>query len=145
MTEPKPIRVLILCTGNSARSQMAEALLRQRGQGRYEVHSAGTEPKGLNPLAVAALADRDIDIAGARSKGVTEFVDQPFDYIITVCDNANEACPVFPGAGQRLHHSFADPAAAVGTTEERLAVFRRIRDEIDTWLADFDAETCLTD
>ncbi len=136
-----PIRALILCTGNSARSQMAEALLRARGGDGYEVYSAGTEPKGLNPLAVAVMAERGIDISTARSKGIHEFVHQPFDYVITVCDNANEACPVFPGAGERLHHSFEDPAAAVGATEARLAVFRRVRDEIDIWLGEFVAQT----
>ena len=114
---------------------------RARGGERYEVYSAGTEPKGLNPLAVAAMAERGIDIAAARSKSVAEFVSQPFDYVITVCDNANETCPVFPGAGERLHHSFEDPAAAVGTPQERLVVFRRVRDEIDIWLADFVAQT----
>ncbi len=136
-----PMRVLILCTGNSARSQMAEALLRARGGDSYAVYSAGTEPKGLNPLAVAVMAERGIDISTARSKGVDEFVRQPFDYVITVCDNANETCPVFPGAGERLHHSFEDPAAAVGTTEARLAVFRRVRDAIDAWLGEFVAQT----
>ncbi len=131
------IRVLILCTGNSARSQMAEALLRARGGGRYEVSSAGTEPKGLHPLAVQAMAERGIDISAARSKSVTEFLQQRFDYVITVCDNARETCPIFPGAARTIHHSFADPAAATGSEAERRAVFRRVRDEIDTWLTEF--------
>lgn len=129
-----PLRVLILCTGNSARSQMAEALLRLRGGPRFEVYSAGTAPKGLNSLAVEAMAALGVDIAGARSKGVEEFLAQPFDYVITVCDHAHETCPVFPGAAHRLHWSFEDPAAASGDHSEKLAVFRRIRDQIDTRL-----------
>lgn len=129
-----PLRVLILCTGNSARSQMAEALLRLRGGKRFEVYSAGTEPKGLNPLSVEALAELGVDIAGARSKGVEEFLAQSFDYVITVCDHANETCPVFPGAARRLHWSFEDPAAATGSHDQKLALFRRIRNQIDARL-----------
>ena len=133
----RPTRVLILCTGNSARSQMAEALLRARGGHRFEVYSAGVAPKGVHPLAVQAMAEVGIDISGARSKGVTEFLGQPMDYVITVCDHANETCPVFPGAVTRLHHSFEDPAAVPGDEAARLAVFRRVRDELDEWLKDF--------
>ncbi len=123
-------RVLFLCTGNSARSQMAEALLRHRAPDGFEVVSAGTEPKGLNPLAVRAMAELGIDIAGQRSKSLDEYLDEPFDYVITLCDDANESCPTFPHARNRLHLGFADPAKAGGSKEERLAVFRRVRDEI---------------
>jgi arsenate reductase len=128
-------RVLILCTGNSARSQMAEGWLRHLAGGRFEVASAGTRPAGLNPNAVQAMAEVGIDISGHRSKSVDEFSGQQFDYIITVCDNARESCPVFPGPGKRLHHNFEDPAAApVGA---QLAVFRRVRDQIQAYLQEF--------
>ena len=123
-------RVLILCTGNSARSQMAEGLLRNLAGEHYEVFSAGTEPSVVNPLAIAAMRELIIDISGYRSKSVDEFIGQGFDYVITVCDNANEHCPIFPGDTQRIHWSFIDPAAAGGDEETRLAVFRRVRSEI---------------
>jgi arsenate reductase len=123
-------RVLFLCTGNSARSQMAEALLRNMAGERIDVASAGTAPKGVHPLAVRAMAELGIDISGQRSKGVEEFISQPFDYVITLCDDANESCPTFALARQRLHVGFEDPAKAAGTEEERLAAFRRVRDEI---------------
>ena len=125
-----PVRVLFVCTGNSARSQMAEALLGQLGGGRFEVASAGTHPKGVDPLTVRALAEIGIDWSAARSKSVEEFLGRPVDHVVTVCDQAREACPVFPGARAMLHWSLGDPAAAGGAEEERLAVFRRIRDEI---------------
>ena len=125
-----PIRVLFVCTGNSARSQMAEALLRHLGGPAFDVSSAGTEPGGVNPLTIRTLAGIGIDIAGARSKSTAEFLGQPFDYVITVCDRANRACPVFPGGGTRLHWGFDDPAEAEGTDDERMAVFRRVLDEI---------------
>jgi len=134
------VRVLILCTGNSARSQMAEGLLAHDGGGRFEVHSAGTHPSAVRPEAIAALAEVGIDIASHRSKSVDAFVGETFDYVITVCDNAKENCPVFPGAAHRLHHSFDDPAAAAGDDAQRLAEFRRVRDEIRTWLGAFVAE-----
>jgi arsenate reductase len=121
-------RVLILCTGNSARSQMAEGLLRHMAGDRFEVFSAGTKPAGLNANAVKALSEVGIDIANHRSKSVNEFAGQQFDYVFTVCDNAKEACPFFPGGGKRIHHSFEDPAAA--PTERQVEVFRRVRDEI---------------
>jgi len=121
-----PIRVLFVCTGNSARSVMAEALLRQHGGGRFEVDSAGTEPKGINPLTLRVLADAGIDASWARSKSVTEFEGQSFDYVVTVCDQARQSCPVFPGVHESLHWGYEDPAEAVGTEEERLAVFRRV-------------------
>lgn len=123
--------VLFLCTGNSARSQMAEGLLRQYGKRYFDpVVSAGTHPVGLNPLAVEAMARVNIDISGARSKSVDEFTNQHFDYVITVCDRANEECPIFPGEVERIHWGFQDPAAATGTDEEKLVVFERVRDEI---------------
>ena len=123
-------RILILCTGNSARSQMAEGLMRHESGGAIDVFSAGTRPSGLRAEAVAVMNEVGIDISGGRSKSVDEFRDQPFDYVITVCDNAAEACPVFPGAGRRLHWPFEDPAAATGTQEEREAAFRKVRDQI---------------
>lgn len=123
-------RVLILCTGNSARSQMAEGLLRHDGGGQFEVFSAGVEPSHVRPQAVEAMREIGIDISGHRSKSVDEFLGQEFDYVITVCDNANERCPVFPGKTKRIHWSFDDPAAAGGDEAAKLAVFRRVRDEI---------------
>ena len=121
-----PIRVLFVCTGNSARSLMAEALLRHSGGAAFEVHSAGTEPKGVNPLTLRVLAEAGLDASDARSKSVAEFAGQSFDYVITVCDQARQACPVFPGGGAGLHWGYEDPADAVGTDEERLVVFRRV-------------------
>lgn len=125
-----PIRVLFVCTGNSARSLMAEALLRHHGGADFEVHSAGTEPKGINPLTLRTIEGAGIDASWARSKSVTEYLGQPFDYVITVCDQARQTCPVFPGAHESLHWSYEDPAAAEGTDEERMAVFRRILTQI---------------
>ena len=122
----RPIRVLFVCTGNSARSVMAEALLRRHGGAAFEVYSAGTEPKGVNPLTLRVLADAGIDGSFARSKSVTEFLGQHFDYVITVCDQARQTCPVFPGVHETLHWDYEDPAEAEGTEEERLAVFRRV-------------------
>ena len=132
-------RVLILCTGNSARSQMAEGLLRHDGGDEFEVVSAGVEPSRVRPQAIEAMRELGIDISGHRSKSVDEFAGQEFDYVITVCDNANERCPVFPGKTQRVHWSFDDPAAAEGSEAERLAVFRRVRDEIRGRLREFAA------
>lgn len=130
-------RVLILCTGNSARSQMAEGLLRYDGGDRFEVESAGTEPSHVRPLAIEAMREIRIDISSHRSKSVNEFAGQEFDTVITVCDAANERCPVFPGKVERIHWSFDDPAAAEGDEAARLAVFRRVRDEIREHLARF--------
>ena len=130
-------RVLILCTGNSARSQMAEGLLRHDGGARFAVFSAGVAPSRVRPQAVAAMRELGIDISGQRSKSVEEFAGQAFDYVLTVCDNANERCPVFPGQTVRIHWSFDDPAAATGDEQMRLAVFRRVRDEIRGRLRDF--------
>ena len=136
-TNAKPKRVLILCTGNSARSQMAEGLLRHDGGARFEVESAGVRPTGVRPEAVAAMRDVGIDITNQRSKSVDEFAGQSFDYVITVCDNAREQCPVFPAGTRRIHWSFDDPAAADGDEAARLAVFRRVRDEIRARLGEF--------
>jgi arsenate reductase (thioredoxin) len=121
-----PIRVLFVCTGNSARSIMAEALLRRHGGNRFEVHSAGTDPRGINPLTLRVLDEAGIDASWARSKSVNEFLGQPFDYVITVCDQARQVCPVFPGVHESLHWGYEDPAEATGTDQERLAVFRRV-------------------
>jgi arsenate reductase len=128
-------RVLILCTGNSARSQMAEGLLRTMAGDRYDILSAGTRPVGLNPNAVRVMAEIGVDISGHRSKSVEEFAGQRFDYVITVCDDARESCPVFFGGDRQIHHSFEDPAAAAGT--EQLNAFRKIRDELASWLSEF--------
>jgi arsenate reductase (thioredoxin) len=122
----RAIRVLFVCTGNSARSVMAEALLRHKGGPDFEVHSAGTEPRGINPLTLATLAGAGIDGSWARSKSVNEFLGQRFDYVVTVCDQARQVCPIFPGVHQSLHWGYEDPAEATGTEEERLAVFRRV-------------------
>jgi len=124
-------RVLILCTGNSARSQMAEGLLRHLGGGRYEVFSAGTKPVGVNPLAIEAMREWGIDISTQRSKSVAEFAGHTFAAVITVCDSAAEQCPVFPGAPRRVHWSLSDPAAVSGTQAEKLAAFRQVRDELE--------------
>ena len=121
--------ILFLCTGNSCRSQMAEGLLRHLAGDRYEVASAGTQPVGLNPGAVEAMKEIGIDISGHRSKNVTEFIGRPVDLVITVCDRASESCPNFPGTSI-LHWSFDDPAATQGSSAERNAAFRRVRDEI---------------
>ncbi len=121
-----PIRVLFVCTGNSARSIMAEALLRRHGGDRFEVHSAGTEPRGVNPLTLRVLGEAGIDASWAHSKSVQEFLGQRFDYVITVCDQARQVCPVFPGVHESLHWGYEDPAEATGPEEERLAVFRRV-------------------
>lgn len=133
MTDAKPLRVLFLCTHNSSRSQMAEGLLRARGGTRYEAFSAGTHPRVVHPLAIQAMAEIGINIspaAGYHAKGMDEFVGQAFDLVVTVCDDAAEECPFFPGARRQEHWSFPDPSAASGTDEERLAVFRQVRDAI---------------
>ncbi len=130
-------RVLILCTGNSARSQMAEGLLRHEGGELFEVFSAGIEPSFVRPQAVEAMRESGIDITNHRSKSVDEFAGQKFDYVITVCDNANERCPVFPGKAKRIHWSFDDPAAVEGDNVMKLAVFRRVRDEIHERIKSF--------
>jgi arsenate reductase len=123
-------KLLVLCTGNSARSQMAEGLLRHEGGDRFDVFSAGTKPSRVRPEAIAAMGDIGIDISGHRSKSVDEFVGQDLEYVITVCDNAKETCPVFPGTVQRLHWPFEDPAVVEGPENVRLAAFRKVRDQI---------------
>ena len=133
----QPTRVLILCTGNSARSQMAEGPLRHHGGDRFEVFSAGTKPSQVRPEAIEVMQELGIDISGQRSKSVDEFSGQEFDYVITVCDNANESCPVFPGRTRRIHWGFEDPAVIKGDEAMRVAVFRRARDEIREKLAGF--------
>ena len=130
-------RVLILCTGNSARSQMAEGLLRHDAGDSFEVSSAGTKPTQVRPEAIAAMREIGIDITGQRSKSVDEFTGQAFDYVITVCDNAKESCPVFPATTKRLHWSLEDPAAVQGSEEQRLAEFRRVRDQLRSLLRQF--------
>jgi arsenate reductase len=128
MKSSKP-KVLFLCTGNSARSQMAEGYLRHVAGDLFEPLSAGIEPKGLNPLAVEAMSEIGIDISHQKSKDVVSFLGQHIPYVVTVCDNARERCPIFPRTYKFVHWSFDDPAAAQGTREEKLAVFRRVRDE----------------
>lgn len=123
-------RVLFLCTHNSARSQMAEGLLRHLAGDRFEAHSAGTETTHVRPLAVRAMDEIGVDISGQKSKTLERYLREPFDYVITVCNDANEACPVFPGAKNRLHWSFEDPSRVEGSEDERLAVFRSVRDRI---------------
>src|SRR5947199_10859368 len=116
-------RVLILCTGNSARSQMAEGLLRHEAGDRFDVESAGTKPGRVRPEAIAVMKEIGIDISKHRSKSVDEFAGKNFDYVLTVCDNAKETCPVYPGHTNRIHHRFEDPAAVEGSEEERLRAF----------------------
>jgi arsenate reductase (thioredoxin) len=131
MTRPPHPRILALCTGNSARSQMAEGLLRELG---FDAHSAGTNPGAVRPEAIAVMAEIGIDISAHRSKHVDEFAGQEFDFVLTVCDNAARNCPVWPGRARRIHRSFDDPAAVEGALETRLAAFRRVRDEIRAYL-----------
>lgn len=129
--------VLILCTGNSARSQMAEGLLRHDAGDRFDVASAGTHPSRVRPEAIAVMREIGIDISGHRSKSVDEFASRDFDYVLTVCDQAKESCPIFPGHGRRVHHSFEDPAAGEGSADQKIATFRRVRDEIRAYLRGF--------
>jgi arsenate reductase (thioredoxin) len=135
------LRVLVLCTGNSARSQMAEGWLRRLGDGRVEAFSAGTKPaSAVNPLAVRVMGEVGIDLSGQRPKSVEGFLGQPLDYVITVCDDAAEACPVFPGPVQRIHWSFQDPAKVEGDEQARLAAFRQVRDGLRDRLQSFLSE-----
>ena len=126
----KTTRVLVLCTGNSARSQMGEGLFRDEGGASFEVFSAGTRPSRVRPEAIAVMHEIGIDISGNRSKSVDELAGQAFDFVVTVCDNARDNCPVFPGATKRIHWSLEDPAAVQGTEDERLAAFRHTRDQL---------------
>lgn len=123
---PDPIRVIFVCTHNSARSVMAEAILRRRGGDAFEVVSAGTEPGSVNPLTLRVLAEAGLPADGYRSKSVGEFLGQPFDYVITVCDQARQTCPFFPGGKRTLHWGYPDPSQATGTDEERLRAFRAV-------------------
>jgi Protein-tyrosine-phosphatase len=127
-------KVLILCTANSARSQMAEGLLRHDRGDEFEVASAGARATEVRPEAIEVMREIGIDISHHRSKAVDEFAGQAFDYVLTVCDNAKESCPIYPGHAHRIHHNFEDPAAADGSQEERLDAFRRVRDEIRDYL-----------
>jgi arsenate reductase (thioredoxin) len=130
-------RVLFLCTHNSARSQMAEGWLRHLAGDRFEAHSAGTETTAVRPPAIQVMAEAGVDISGQRSKALERYLGQPWDAVITVCDQANEACPLFPGAIHRLHWSFPDPSLATGAEAERLAVYRQVRDAIRAHIDDF--------
>lgn len=123
-------RVLFICTHNSARSQMAEGLVNHDLKGRIEAFSAGTDPTRLHPLAVKVMAELGIDVSRQRTKGVEEFEQEKFDYVITLCDQAAESCPVFFGEARRIHMGFQNPASAAGSEEEKLAVFRKSRDQI---------------
>ncbi|MEX0784999.1 MAG: arsenate reductase ArsC [Dehalococcoidia bacterium] len=123
-------RVLFICTHNSARSQMAEALLRHRYGERYEAQSAGTEPSRVHELAIEAMSELGIDVSGQQAKLVDDLAGEAFDFVVTVCDDAKEACPTFPNAGRALHWSLPDPSRAAGSHDERLAAFRSVRDEI---------------
>lgn len=136
----KKERVLILCTGNSARSQMAEGLLRELHGDKFEVHSAGVDPSIVRPEAIDVMKEIGIDISGHTSKSADIFAGQEFDYIITVCDNAKEQCPYFPGSAKRIHRTFEDPASASGTYDDRAAAFRRVRDQISEYLRGFPGE-----
>jgi arsenate reductase (thioredoxin) len=129
--------VLILCTGNSARSQMAEGLLRHDAGDRLEVASAGTHPSRVRLEAITVMKEIGIDISAHRSKSVDEFASRGFDYVLTVCDNAKESCPIYPGHGEPLHGGFEDPAAVDGSIEERLEAFRNVRDQIREYLRAF--------
>jgi len=136
--EQQNTRVLFLCTGNSARSQMAEAWLRQLGGDRFSVFSAGLEPHGVNPFTIQVMEETGYDMSDHRSKHLEEFIGKiDFDYLITVCGNADERCPVFPGMGTRIHWPFEDPAAFIGTDEEKLAFFQKIRDQIRAKIQDW--------
>jgi arsenate reductase len=127
-------RILILCTGNSARSQMAEGLLRHDAGQRFDVFSAGTKPRHVRREAIAVMQELGIDISGHRSKSIDEFAGQSFDYVLTVCDDAKESCPIFPGNTATIHQAFEDPAAFQGSDQDRLALFRRVRDQIREYL-----------
>ncbi|MBI4669410.1 MAG: arsenate reductase ArsC [Elusimicrobia bacterium] len=125
-----PLKILFLCTGNSCRSQMAEGWVRALKAGQIEAYSAGVDPKGMHPLAVKVMAEAGVDISRQVSKHADTLKDMPFDFVITVCDQARESCPLFPGKAKKVRREFEDPAAAKGTDEEILAVFRRVRDQI---------------
>jgi arsenate reductase len=133
----RKIRVLFVCTGNSARSQMAEAILRRDAGDRFEAFSGGADPRPINPLTIRVLDEVGIDIVGAESKPVSRFLGQPFDYVITLCDRARVSCPIFPGGGQTLHWGLDDPAEVEGTEAERLHAFRRSLTEVSARIRAF--------
>ncbi len=130
-------KILVLCTGNSCRSQIAEGYLRHFAGDRAKVYSAGVETHGVNPRAIAIMAEDGLDISGHTSNHVDEYADVDFDFVITVCDNARERCPYFPTRAEKLHHNFPDPAKATGTEEEVVAEFRRVREMVKTYAKDF--------
>jgi arsenate reductase len=130
----KKRNILFICTHNSARSQIAEGIINKLYGDRYEAFSAGIDPSEVNSIAIQVMSEIGIDISGHYSKSIEQFVEQEFDYVITVCDHAKETCPFFPGGKERIHKGFADPAAIDGTAEEKMAGFRRIRDEIKQWI-----------
>lgn len=130
-------RVLFLCTGNSARSQMAEGFLRHMAPYKFEVFSAGVKPTQVNPLAITVMAEVGVDISKHKSKSAMGFIGEKFDYVITVCDNAKQTCPVFPGKYEKIHWDLEDPAEVVGSEEEKLVVFRKIRDQIKDNISQF--------
>lgn len=132
--------VLVLCTGNSCRSQLAEGYLRHFAGDKAQIYSAGIETHGVNPKAIQVMAEDHIDISKHTSNNVDEYINIPFDYIITVCDNANENCPYFPGTAKRFHYNFPDPAKAKGSSEEVMDEFRRVRDMIKVYSKDFVTE-----
>lgn len=132
--EKKKQRVLFICTHNSARSQMAEGLMNALYKNLYEAHSAGTRPSSIHPSAIKVMSELGIDISKHHSKSVKEFIDQKFDFVITVCNSAKESCPFFPGGKKLLHKSFKDPAKFNGSKEEMMFVFRQVRDEIKDWI-----------
>ena len=130
-------KVLVLCTGNSCRSQMAEGYLRHFAGDRAEIFSAGIETHGVNPRAIATMQEDGIDISKHSSNNIEEYRTIDFDYVITVCDNAKERCPLFPSNAQKFHYNFSDPAKAAGTEDERMAQFRNVRDQIKAYAKDF--------
>ncbi|GEO05469.1 protein-tyrosine-phosphatase [Adhaeribacter aerolatus] len=136
--------ILVLCTGNSCRSQLAEGYLRHFAQGQAKVYSAGIETHGVNPRAIAAMAEEGLDISGHTSNHIDEYREIPFDYIITVCDHAQENCPYFPSQAARFHQNFTDPVKATGTEEEIKATFRQVRDQIKTYSRQFITDNILS-
>lgn len=130
-------RVLVLCTGNSCRSQIAEGYLRYFAGGKAEIYSAGVETHGVNPRAIATMQEDGIDISGHTSNNMNEYREIPFDFVITVCDNAKERCPFFPSSAQKFHHNFPDPAKATGTEEEIMTQFRAVREQVKVYSKDF--------
>jgi arsenate reductase (thioredoxin) len=134
-------KILVLCTGNSCRSQIAEGYLRHFADGKAEIYSAGIETHGVNPRAVATMKEDGIDISGHTSNNVSEYAAMDFDYVITVCDNAKENCPYFPSNAQQFHHNFPDPAKAQGSEEDIMKEFRKVREQIKEYSRNFIAST----